>query len=218
MFMDTSIKASIHDRFGAILLAGGLSSRMHQPKPWLLTRDGLTFAESIVRTFHAFGCQNIVFVINHAFVSDMHAKDIDRISQMAKVVRNNDPNLGRFHSLKLAAQHLHSSDYVFVQNVDNPFMPPELLTQLAHHKKQNGYAVPTFHSKGGHPILLSQSVVQYIQKSKGSDHDLRSVLRTFERKNVAVPWEEILLNINTKDAYDRYITLEASANICYHAD
>ena len=54
-------------QFSAIILAGGNSTRMKFPKPWLKI-DTTTFLEKIIKTYQNFGIQKIILIINQKFL------------------------------------------------------------------------------------------------------------------------------------------------------
>ncbi|MCP3931260.1 MAG: NTP transferase domain-containing protein [Bacteroidetes bacterium] len=191
--------------FGVVILAGGKSTRMGYPKPWLEDDKKNSFAEKLVKKYKEFGCEKIVLVINEDFCRPPWTSKIELISQNANIIKNTQPEKGRFFSLQLAASQLISSDYVFIQNVDNPFVNLRLLQMLLINKVKNGYTVPTFGRKGGHPILVSREIIRLIDKMEDHTLNLRNVLMCFNRKNVMVPWQKILANINTPEKYEEYL-------------
>lgn len=195
-------------KYGAIILAGGRSSRMGQPKPWLLDQNGLTFLESLVNSYELAACHPIVVVLNDDFSKGVWAKRIEEISKKAVVVKNNQVDKGRFFSIMLALEHLAATDYVFLQNVDNPYAGHKLLQRLKEHKLKNGYTVPSYKDKGGHPILLSAELLHHISEIKDQSPNFRDVLRSFKREDVTVPWNEVLANVNTQESYQNYLKTE----------
>ncbi len=205
--------STIH-AYGAIILAGGKSIRMGHPKPWLRGHDGISFAFNLVRAYKAFGCKKIVFVINDAFCKSPWENQINEIDQVAEVVKNMHPERGRFYSLQLAVNQFNSTDFVFIHNVDNPFINLQLLEILKSKTLKNMYTVPTIGNKGGHPILVSGDIIQQISKFQDHTLNLRNVLHQYIRNDVAVPWKGILANINTMDRYEEYIAM-ASNKICH---
>lgn len=206
-------RADIYD-YDAIILAGGKSTRMGFPKPWLKNNDGSFFVEKLVNTYSNWGCNKIVVVINDAFCQAPWTSKIKLISKAADIVVNVQPEKERFYSLKLAAKHLVSSDFVFVHNVDNPFVSLELLELLNTNKIVNGYTTPTYNGKGGHPILVSGEIIRQIDKLEDHSLNLRDVIKRFERKNITVSWQQVLTNVNTKKKYDEYLKT-SSINVCY---
>ncbi len=183
--------------FSSVILAGGESKRMGYPKIWLKDGENDLIVEKLIQPFRNFGCSKIVLIINHAFCQSPWNSNLERIASLATIVKNHQPEKGRFVSLKLAAEQLISSNFVFIQNVDNPFVNLKLLEMLAANRSENGYSVPTFNGKGGHPILVSGKIINEINKLENINFNLRDILKHFKRKDVPVPWKNVLANINT---------------------
>ncbi|MBL0126460.1 MAG: nucleotidyltransferase family protein [Flavobacteriales bacterium] len=59
-----------------------------------------------------------------------------------RIICNPDPDLGRAHSLRLGLAALPSVRYCFVQNIDNPFVDPELIGALYAAREQAPYVTP----------------------------------------------------------------------------
>lgn len=176
---------------------------MGYPKPWLPYNKEQNFAEKIVHTYQSFACKKMVLVLNIAYCQNEWQTPFDKISGQIEVVQNQYPAEGKLFSLRLAIPKLLDCDYVFIQNIDNPFVSVPLLKLLAKHITPEGYTTPTFEQKGGHPILVSQAVIQSIHEFKDYTYDsnLRDILAAFNRTKIAVPSEEILININTQEDY-----------------
>ena len=62
-------KKKITYTYDAIILAGGKSTRMGFPKPWLKHNDNSSFVEKLVNTYSDWGCNRIVVVINDKLLS-----------------------------------------------------------------------------------------------------------------------------------------------------
>ena len=110
--------------------------------------------------------------------------------------------------LDLSLAELSDTDFCFMQNVDSPFINKELLSVLYQNRIDTGYVVPTYKDKGGHPILLNRKIIDKIVSIKEYDLNLKDVLSVFERKNVTVEDKGILLNINSKENYLQFFSLE----------
>jgi len=192
-------------KYGAMILAGGESSRMGYPKHWLLDRNGITFMESLVQTYKAAGCEQIVVIVNGDSCHGKWAKYLDDISSFVLVVENTNVDKGRFYSVKLAVEHLTELDFVYLQNVDNPLTNQDLLKLLMDNRLEEGLVIPTFKGKGGHPVLLSANIIKDLKQIKDNSLILRDVLNSYQRNYLPVPWEHVLVNINTPVAYTNYL-------------
>ena len=106
---------------GVLILAGGKSERMIFPKPYLLF-EGETFLKKIVEEYHNAGIKSICVIINEEFCKGKFEKFIDEVESKTIIIKNPNPELGRFHSLKLGLANILNLDFCFIQNIDNPFV------------------------------------------------------------------------------------------------
>ncbi len=193
-----------HSRFSVVILAGGNASRMKFPKPWLKIND-TTFLEKIIETYQNFGIHNIIVVINQKFCIKQWENMFQSIKDKAIVVENIEVEKGRLYSLKLGLQKIVDADFIYIQNIDNPFIDESILETLAQYKCENGVTVPTFQGKGGHPILIHKVIAAQIINNFESDSTLHDIINQFDRKNVGVENESILMNINTPEDYQKVL-------------
>lgn len=192
------------ENISAVILAAGRSERMGMPKFMLRHPDGSTFLERSVGRYRAFGCANIVVVVNSEAIS--YASDyFNRNFQEITLVINEHPERGRYHSLRLALCAIGDSGSVFMGNIDNPGPTVKLLEQLVCHSGTADYLYPQFRGRGGHPVLLSERVVNDIRNQPQDNRNLREVLGGYSRKPVAIDDSQILLNINTLTDYRAYL-------------
>ena len=186
-----------------IILAAGNSSRMNSPKFALKFDKKNTFLEKIIREYHDFGCEEIIVVLNKEGKSIVDNLNLD--IKKAKIVINQHPEWERFYSIKQGAKALSCTHSVFIHNVDNPFVTPEILESLISQDVTTDYVIPTFNSKGGHPILISNKIHQVIILEERNDLILSDFLKKHNAKRVTVSDDRILLNINTKKDYRKFL-------------
>src|ERR1035437_4315353 len=103
----------------ALILAGGKSERMSSPKPFL-KYNGRTFLEKIVNEFIACDIEETVVVLNHELFVRANEKYLAKISEKCILLKNTNPEWGRYHSLKLGIDKVIGADFFFIHNVDNP--------------------------------------------------------------------------------------------------
>lgn len=185
-----------------IILAAGSSSRMKQPKLLLTTPDGTTFLETIAKQYDEFGCQQIIVVLNKDGINLIKRYHLNLPSQ-AQIVLNPHPEFGRFYSIKTGIKQVESS-YIYIHNVDNPFANKEVLEQLYNSKKESDVIKPVNNGIGGHPVLISQTVCDYILNENEHTINFKEILKRFTTKSVEIMDTTILKNINT---YDEYLEL-----------
>lgn len=192
-----------------IILAAGRSSRLGMPKLLLEFNDGTPFIHHIINQYLDFGCNEIVVVINSSCSEIADHLNL-KSSTNVKVAINEDPDAGRFGSIRTGAENMQNTTPVFIHNTDNPFAHHTTLTGLHAGLKDSVYAYPVYKGKGGHPVLIGSGVVRSILQSKKSDHVLSAFLKKFNGKAIEVDDRDILWNINTPDALKRFRMENAS--------
>jgi len=188
----------------ALILAAGKSERMNYPKPLLMFSDTKTFIEKIIEEFILFEIKTIVIVTNE-FVYK-YLKNFEIIisnNQKIKIIINTKLELGRFYSVKLGINEILKSntDFTFLHNTDNPFVNQIILNKLFENKEDNFYNVPTFETQGGHPILISNTILKELQKYEDNSL-LNKELSRFNKKKISTNDKNILININDLETYN----------------
>jgi len=190
-----------YDNCGVIILSAGLSVRMGEPKAFLKYNSKQTFIEKIVSTYKDFGCTKISIVTNERD----YKKLIDlKISDTFQVI-NPEPEKGRVNSIKLGSENLFDMEYVFIQNIDNPFITKDILLTIFKERENNKYVSPVYKGKGGHPILLHKNILTQIHFVSAENQNLKEILQPFDRKNVLMKEGIIHININSKSDYKNLI-------------
>jgi molybdenum cofactor cytidylyltransferase len=189
-------------KYSAIILSAGNSSRMGVPKFSLRFDKTTTFLENLINQYNAFGCEEIIVVLNPDGVVALEQLKI-RLSSNTKVIINNHPEWERFYSMKLGARNLEETNSVFVSNIDNPFVNQSLLISLSEGSNEVDYVYPAHNGRGGHPFLLSVKVVTDLISEEKDQIHLKEFLSKYTKKSVDVDDDKILLNINTEDEYKR---------------
>ena len=184
--------------FSVIIPAAGNSDRMGSAKAFLRLANGQTFAESLLSGYSRYGATPVILVVNES------ADPAKINSGSAICIINDHIDYGRSYSIKLGIQHIPAGHACFIQNVDNPFAGPDLLDQLLFNLKDDSYVIPVHGNKGGHPILLGTNIISELA-GIDSLFDFREVLRNFPR--IEISWNDpaVLLNINTKEDYLKFL-------------
>ena len=204
------------NNLAVIILAGGSSERMKFPKPFLPFDSDNTFIEKIVSEYYDFGCKKIIIVLNGELSRTPWKKYLISISFKATVIFNNHSELGRFYSIKLGMNASGDSDFCFLQNIDNPFLDQELLRKIYSSKINNGFVVPAYQGKRGHPILLANDIIESVIKEKKMNVIIKEKLKEFKRKTISVENKKILANINTLEDYRFHFDSEFSPELYYN--
>lgn len=188
--------------FGVVILAGGKSSRMNSPKVWLSLENGQSFVEALSQKYEHAGFTEIVVVLNAEFASDDWSSSLSKLSEKVHVVLNNRPELGRIFSLKEGLHYIRKSNFVFIQNVDNPIIKEDTLKLLCRKVERSSITIPEFGKKAGHPIVADVHLLRNLLRGPGTKETLRQVLLPCHKKRVVVNDPGVLVNINTVEAYE----------------
>jgi len=189
-------------RFNVLIPAAGLATRMGSSKLWLKTTEGKTFVEHIVFEYAKLNPEVIVLVVNTQGFSEL--KQHTPIIQKCKMVVNSTPELGRMQSIQMGLGVLPENLPLFIHNIDNPFVPLDLLQEMIEELSERMIIIPTYEGKGGHPILLSKEVV-FMLKEVTQETDFKGFIRKFSSHFIPTKHKSILLNINTPSDYQQYL-------------
>lgn len=182
-----------------LILAGGRSERMGPPKPFLLM-EGKTFIENISDGYLQFGVRQSVLVLNNSFIRFFPTgiRNLD-------VVPNRHPENGRLYSLRAGLKKLSDSDFVFIHNVDNPFVEQNILSNIWANRSDHAYVVPSHLGRGGHPVLLPRKIIRSILSVDDTSCTLREILHRFDKIEVETGSYRIFTNINTWNDYEEHV-------------
>jgi len=197
---------------GVLVLAGGKSERMNFPKAYLLFKEE-TFLKRIVEEYYDAGIKKIFVVLNEDLCIEKWKTFNDQIKSKATLINNPDPDLGRFHSLKLGLKKMQNLEFCFIQNIDNPLVSKEIINSLIAARNSIGYASPQFMGRNGHPVLISKKVVRHLNGLPEGNFNLKNILSDFSRNVVQVNTNDILININTEEEYERCIEKRKLMNV-----
>ncbi len=190
--------------FAAVIPAAGFSGRMGIPKVALAFDQKRTFAEKIAESYLKAGVQQVVLVVNKQGKAALEEKQCRFDETRVRIVLNAFPEKERFFSLQTGLRFLQDFRAVFLQNIDNPFVRPETLRQIAALYEPGSYVVPQYNGRGGHPVLLSRKIVSELVSFPDEKANLRDFLHGYQKIYCPVNRDEILVNINSPDAYRHY--------------
>lgn len=186
-----------------IILAAGLSARMGHSKAFLKWDKHTTFLEKIIQEYTSFESGQVIVVLNPDGYQQI-LNEYPAVAEYCEIIINPHPEKGRLISLKLGVSDLPQGTACYVQNVDNPFVTAEVLDAMDDLVEPDVYVVPVYDGKGGHPVLMGASVIDYISEIQEEDMDLHLILQKFKRIEVETKDKKILININTEEDYKKY--------------
>ncbi|OYT16144.1 MAG: hypothetical protein B7C24_09295 [Bacteroidetes bacterium 4572_77] len=186
----------------AIILASGFSSRMGKEKIFLPFVNNRNFLNQLISVYQESQVQQILIVLRKELYMLVKAE----IKVMDKVVLlvNPTPERDRAFSIQLGIKALSDFDYLFIQNVDNPFTSIELINAMLRAGSLLESVVPVYAHKKAHPVLLSNKLIKEIPLNSNNSFNLKQIIR--DSKPLLLNWHKknILANVNTQEEYDRW--------------
>jgi molybdenum cofactor cytidylyltransferase len=191
-------------RYSAIIPAAGFSSRMGAFKP-LLDIGGSTAIEGAVNTFLKAGIEDVRVVVGH----NAHLLYPVLESLGVKIIFNAGYERGMYSSIKAGVSTLEDSiDAFFLMPADHPLVSHHTVSLLASHFENGfkGILYPCFNGTRGHPPLLPFSLKKEIMEAE-PEGGLKQLLNSLdiEKKNVAVADRGVLIDLDTKNDYEKVI-------------
>ncbi len=190
-------------RFGAVILAAGLSSRISGFKP-LLSLGGRSLLSRSAELFRKAGAAEIVAVSGH------RAAEVRAEASRLKIrcVHNPDFAQGMYGSARAGLAALSPDlEAVFVLPVDIPLVRPSTPHLLLERLERLPYGVvevlaPWFRGQPGHPPLLCRGAVARVLETPDG-HSLRAVLDGLPQERVDTIDGGILFDVDTDADYTR---------------
>lgn len=187
-----------NSRFGAVILAAGMSSRMGQAKQLVRLGDNTVLGQ-VLENVRGSRVQDMVLVLGH------EAEKIrEQISTGNLTVAINDSyRLGMGTSLRAGLGALPPEvNAALIVLADQPFVGPATLNLLMDRYMQSGaqIVIPTFNGFRGNPVLLDRSVFPEVMALTG-DIGCRAIFGNHLEGIVKLPVEDIgiLLDLDSKD-------------------
>ena len=190
----------------AILLAAGESRRMGQLKA-LLPWQGTSLLKHQVTSLRAGGVDRVVVVLGHR--SDELKAELAGIEGVAWQL-NPDYLQGKTTSIKAGLSTLGSEqlDALLILNVDQPRNADVIRSLLKEHQYQGSLiTIPTHKGKGGHPIILSRSLLDELREIDEETYGIKAVVQRHldATRRVEMEAPEVLWDLNTPEEYQRVL-------------
>ncbi len=185
----------------AVILAGGLSSRMGARfKPLLPLADGQSALACLAGAFRRAGVGDILAVTGHR--APEVAEEADRLG--LRTAHNPDYETGMFSTVKAGLAALPGDcRAVCVTPVDVPLFRPATAARLLSRLEEEDapdVVYPVFSGERGHPPCLRAAIVPRLLAHVGNG-GLRQALAPFPFEEVAVADANILADMDTPDDY-----------------
>lgn len=177
-----------------VILAAGSSFRAGAFKPAMLVGGKPMIARCIEGMYDI--CHRIIVVGGHE-IDQLRTLvvGIDRV----ECVENTSYQKGMFTSVKLGLSSVHG-DRCFVLPADIPLVPPRVYQNLLTFEAD--VVVPSFQGRNGHPVCFSRAIIPRILR-ESDESSLRDIIRSIGYRDVEVDAEEILIDVDTPEDYER---------------
>jgi len=188
--------------YPVLILAAGTSYRMGEMKPFVRLSNGITLLEHLLFQYQTTNAGKITIVLNSDGFHHLK-KNYSDLEKNLNIVVNVNPAFGRMESVRMGIKNI-TSEGLFVQNIDNPFVNREIIENMSNLLQENSYVVPVYKDKGGHPVLLCKSILNDLASASIPDIDFKVFLGNYSRINYICDRSEILYNLNTPEDLLQY--------------
>jgi molybdenum cofactor cytidylyltransferase len=190
----------------AMLLAAGESRRMGQLKA-LLPWQGTSLLKHQVESLRTAGVDQVVVVLGHR--SDELKAELSGTEGVAWQL-NPDYLQGKTTSIKagLNALGTEQPNALLILNVDQPRSADVIRFLLEEHLSHgNLITIPTHNGKGGHPIILSPSLLNELRDIDEDSFGIKAVVQRHleATRRVDMDSPEVLWDLNTPEEYQRVL-------------
>ena len=200
-------------KVAGLLLAAGESTRMEAPKA-LLPWHGRTLLEHQVATLTSADISPIIVVLGH---QPEKLEALIKKHPGVTCVYNPDFAQGKTTSIKAGLRALQAApspqpEWILLLNVDQPRSSDTIRQVIDLHQRsaqEHLITVPTHGGKGGHPVILSISLMEELMEISEENAGLKAVVSQHETDTLRVEMgvSEILLDLNTPEEYRKAIEL-----------
>lgn len=199
-------------KIGAIIVAGGLSSRMNDFKPLLLVGNK-TMIETTINNFKLIGASEIVVV------TGFRGQEIEETLKNFGVsfVRNEEyKTTHMFDSICIGLKELRNKvDFIFISPADSPFVQQYTLKKMIEEMGKSKFDLiqPSYENQNGHPILLKGKSIYKVLNHNGTK-GLQGVISNMgaDYENMAFVDRGIVLDADTTCEYLKLIEYNENKN------
>ncbi|MBK9191087.1 MAG: NTP transferase domain-containing protein [Crocinitomicaceae bacterium] len=103
----------------------------------------------------------------------------------------------------MGLRHIRQAKYVFIQNVDAPFLQTSTLLEMIKSAEPETTILPRFKTSNGHPVLADAEMLRNLLKNADESSSLKQLISGCKRKIVETDDNGILINVNTPNEYDK---------------
>lgn len=188
-----------------ILLISGNSKRMGKEKALLPFLNGKSFVSHLIDVYSKLKNSTLYIILNANNEKQIKQAIRNRYHNLVFLI-NPKPENGRLSSIRVGLNKMEKGKGVFIQNIDNPFINEVLIEDMINRYETNGFLVPQYHGKNGHPLLLGAHLVQELREQKVTITDLKHFLNNQEKYTYTTSSKTVLANINTPEDYEKWVS------------
>lgn len=177
---------------------------MGKEKAFLPFAPNVCFLQHLLESYFLASIRQVVLVVNQQNYADI--LPFAAHDAKVKLIVNPHPEKGRMQSVLLGLQQTESKKGVFIQNIDNPFVRPELLQGLMQNYAADSYVVPRYKQQNGHPILIGEKLVRDLCAYPADFADFKRFLQKYTKRFFVSTEETILANINSPEQYEYWFS------------
>lgn len=196
-----------------VLLTGGKSERMGQPKGLLFNKEEYwleTQLKSIASSggkevYIALGFHTVAYCEALPWLTSALQAPITYMHLNIRAVENLYPERGSFSSLQTVLSQIEEPKTILLCPIDVPIPKDETLELLL--EKQQTIVIPNYKGKNGHPIVMTASFWKPLLQLDPSNSRLDYLIKTCPSAMIGiVPVEnpEVILNLNTPEDWETY--------------
>ncbi len=185
---------------GAVILAAGMSTRMRENKVLLPWRDGRPIVAHVAAKFADAGIGPVIVVTGRDAADARSA-----LAELpVRCVHNPDFASGEMLSSVKAGLGALPGDLAaaFIQPADMPCVPQLVIGELVARHEAGWCVAPRYEGQRGHPVLLDRAYWRAMLELP-ADARPRDALRGARLRLVDVSDEGVLLDVDTREAYER---------------
>ncbi len=196
-----------------VLLAGGKSERMGQPKGLLFNKEEYwleTQLKSIAsaggkEVYIALGFHTSTYCEKLPWLTSAIQVPITYLNLNIRAIVNPDPERGSFSSLQTVLSQIEKPKTILLCPIDVPIPKDETLELLL--EKQQAIVIPNYKGKNGHPIVMTASFWQPLLQLDPNKSRLDFLIKACPSSMigiVSIENPEVILNLNTPEDWETY--------------
>jgi molybdenum cofactor cytidylyltransferase len=187
-----------------VVLAAGKSTRMKENK-LLLKIDGETLIGHVVKAAKESSADEVIVVLGYE--AQKIKEELARLD--CRLVVNENYMKGQSGSVKVGLSAVSSNaEAIMILPADVALIDPESISRVVeeYRKSRNRIVIASHQQHSGHPILIDRTLFPEVSEIDEETQGLKAVINHHrsEIKYVEVGTENVLIDIDTREEFDKY--------------